>query len=126
MKNIVAHFEIPAEDLVEAQDFYSAVFGWNFKPWDENYVSVIAAKSNEKGMSLQQGAINGGIQKRGPRTEGPTVVVSVEDIDDIIDKIMVAGGSIVLPKESMDGMGFYAQFKDVDGNRLGLFQPAKK
>lgn len=125
IKNTVSHFEIPADDLVKAENFYSKVFGWDFKKWDNNYISVMAAKSDKKGMSVETGAINGGIQKRGPRAESPTIVVAVSDMDDIIEKIMSAGGSMVVPKEEMAGMGYYAQFRDIDGNRLGLFEAEK-
>lgn len=122
MKNTVSHFEIPAKNLAESEDFYASVFGWGFKKWDDKYISVMAAKSNDQGMSIEPGAINGGLQERGPRAEAPTIVVSVPDIEETIEKIKSAGGSIVVPKEDLKGMGSYAQFKDIDGNRLGLFQ----
>lgn len=125
MKNKVSHFEIPAEDLLEAQKFYGSAFGWTFKPWDESYIMVTAANSNEDGMSIESGSINGGLQKRGSRAQNPTIVIEVGDIDGVIDKIQVLGGNVPIPKEKIGEMGFYAQFEDLDGNRLGLFQANK-
>ncbi len=122
MKNKVSHFEIPANDVKQAQKFYGSIFGWTFKPWDENYIMITATECDELGIPLEPGAINGGIQKRSSRAVSPTIVVSVEDIDSTLEKIKSAGGKVIVQKEMMEDMGSYAQFEDVDGNRIGLFQ----
>lgn len=119
----VIHFEIPSDDLAQAQDFYRKVFGWGFKKWDNNYITVYTADHDENGHSTEVGAINGGLQKRGPRAAVPTIVIGVKDIDSKLNEIMKNGGMIVVPKESLEGEGYYAQFEDPDGNRIGVFQP---
>lgn len=125
MTNRVMHFELPASDLAKAQSFYGTVFGWKFRPWDENYVSVIAAESDAEHRSTEVGAINGGLQKKGPRAQTPTIVVDVDDIDVTIVEVQAHGGTVAIPKEAMSGMGYYAQIEDPDGNRVGLFQSMK-
>ncbi len=123
--NKVVHFEIPAGDLASSKEFYQGVFGWNFKEWDENYMSVMAADSDENGESQEVGAINGGLQKKSDRAVSPTIVVQVSDIDETLKEIQDKGGTVVIEKEQMGENGFYAQFNDPDGNRLGLFQKAE-
>ena len=118
----VMHFEIPASDLKRAQDFYSSVFGWEMKPFNDWYLSARTASSDENGMSKEPGVINGGIQKRGVRAIAPTIVLSVESIDLALSKVEQAGGSVVVSKEEVAEMGWYAQFNDTEGNRIGLFQ----
>ncbi len=124
--NKVSHFEIPADNLDQARDLYSKVFGWTIKEWDDSgsYLSVRTVPSDDEGNPTEPGGINGGIQKRGPRAKNPTFVIEVEDIDKAIEDIEANGGSVAVNKEDMGGMGQYAQFEDPEGNRLGLFQKA--
>ena len=30
----ITHFDIPSDDPIRAQKFYSEVFGWKFEKWD--------------------------------------------------------------------------------------------
>lgn len=124
--NKVSHFEIPTDDLKKAQQFYGDIFGWRFKPWSDEYVSVQTINSDVDGKPLEMGGINGGLQKKGPRAKGPTFVIEVNDIDRAILDIEKRGGTIVVPKENMEGKGHYAQFEDPEGNRLGLFQSTEE
>jgi predicted enzyme related to lactoylglutathione lyase len=123
--NKVVHFEIPTEDLMASKEFYQNVFGWKFKDWDTNYVSIMTAESDDEGKSVEIGAINGGLQRKGERAVTPTIVVEVEDIEGTLKEIIEKGGVVMLEKEDMYNKGFYAQFNDPEGNRLGLFQPLK-
>lgn len=123
--NKVMHFEIPAEDLMASKEFYQSVFGWKFKDWDTNYMSIITAQSDDDGKSTEPGVINGGLQRRGERAVTPTIVVEVADIDQTLKEIVEKGGVVMLEKEEMGDTGSYAQFNDPEGNRIGLFQPSK-
>lgn len=121
--NKVTYFEIPATDMAKAEDFYSKVFGWELKKMGEGYTRMISAGTTDDGVtSTDTGAINGGLQQRGERAKAPTVVISTDDIDGVLEKIAQNGGTIVVPKDDMGGMGWYAQFEDPEGNRIGVFQ----
>ena len=122
----VVHFEIPASDMAGAQEFYSKIFGWQFVKYNDWYSTVRTVEVDENMMPKESGAINGGLQKRNYKAVSPTVVISVDDIDAKIMQIEKAGGKVVVPKEAIGDMGFYAQFFDPDGNRIGLFQASKK
>ncbi len=120
--NSVVHFEIPAGDLNASKEFYQSVFGWEMKAYSDDYVSVTTAETDERGGSKVPGAINGGLQKKGERAVSPTIVVQVENIDEVLHSIKEKGGTVAIEKEAMGDMGYYAQFNDPEGNRLGLFQ----
>jgi predicted enzyme related to lactoylglutathione lyase len=125
MSGGVVHFEIPADDVSRAQEFYQAAFGWNLNPIPEaNYTMVSTTPTNEQGMPTDPGAINGGMLKREPPVTSPVITIDVEDIDKVLEKIVTLGGSTVQPKESVMDMGFAAYFKDSEGNLMGLWQSA--
>jgi predicted enzyme related to lactoylglutathione lyase len=67
--------------------------------------------------------IDGGMSKNDELTGFDTsVTVDVKSIDDVIKQIQDLGGQIVQPKMAIPGIGWFAQFKDTEGNKLGLMQ----
>lgn len=118
----VAHFEIPSNNLDKAKEFYSKIFGWESEKYSDEYLTVRTVPIDENKMPKETGAINGGIQKKGPRAKAVTIVMMVDDIDEKLEMIKKAGGKVAIAKEPIGDMGFYAQFDDLDGNRMGLFQ----
>ena len=79
-------------------------------------------------MWKEPGFINGGMFERGKSlpVTGPTIAVVTENIDTALDKVKAAGGTIVMEKKEMMGMGFYAYVKDTEGNTIGVWQDIKK
>jgi uncharacterized protein len=125
MSGGVVHFEIPADDVSRAQEFYEQAFGWDLNPIpDVNYTMVSTTPTNEQGMPTNPGAINGGMLKREPPVTSPVLTIDVEDIDKALEKIGTLGGSTVRPKWSVMDMGFAAYFNDSEGNLMGLWQSA--
>jgi uncharacterized protein len=122
----VVHFEIPAEDLDRAKNFYGSVFGWKLEtmpmPGGE-YTSVMTTPVDEQTQQpTEPGAINGGMMKRDERTPSPVITVDVEAIDDALKEIEASGGTTVTPRTAIPGMGAFAYFKDPEGNVLGLWE----
>jgi predicted enzyme related to lactoylglutathione lyase len=125
MSGRVVHFEIPADDVGRAREFYRAAFGWNVHPVPEvSYTIVGTTPTDEQGMPTDPGAINGGILERRAPVNGPVITIDVEDIDKALDTIGTLGGSTVVPKQPVMEMGFTAYFKDSEGNLMGLWQNA--
>lgn len=120
----IVHFEIPADDQERARNFYKSAFDWQINPMPEmDYNIVITTPSDEKtGMPSQPGAINGGMMARAGELTTPVITVDVESIDTALAEIERLGGSVVKPKDAIPGMGFYAYFKDTEGNVLGLWE----
>jgi predicted enzyme related to lactoylglutathione lyase len=73
-------------------------------------------------MPKSPGAINGGLFAREGELKTPIITVDVDDIDATLAQVEKLGGSVVKPKDAIPGMGFYAYFKDTEGNVLGLWQ----
>ena len=130
--NSIVHFEIPADDVDRAMDFYKKTFGWKFNEWPmpansstggASYYGVTTVETDEQHMPKHAGAINGGLMKRSNENHVFTNYVQVEDIASMLETIAANGGSVVMPKtEIAPGMGWIAMFKDPEGNMMGLHQ----
>jgi hypothetical protein len=51
-----------------------------------------------------------------------TCTVDVANIDDTLEKIKRAGGSIAIEKNHIPGVGWLAYGKDTEGNLFGVIQ----
>ncbi len=129
--NGVVHFELPADDLSRAKEFYGSIFGWKLQDWPmpdgSTYIGVHTTPIDEKTrLPLKPGAINGGIMKRSAMAKAPIFAINVSSIDEKVKMVEAAGGKVVMPKMDMMGMGFYAYVSDTEGNVIGLWEDAKK
>ena len=123
----VVHFEIPAEDLDRAKNFYSAVFDWQLQPMSmpgggEYTIVLTTPVDDQTQMPTDPGAINGGMMQRDEQTPSPVITVDVDGIDEVLQEIEARGGSTVTPRTEMPGMGAFAYFRDPEGNVLGLWE----
>ncbi len=109
----VTHFEIMAKDAQRVRDFYGNLFGWNFNVMPEMSYGMV-----DTGVKM---GINGGIgQVMENQAPCVTFYVQVEDIQGYLDKALNLGGVVVVPVTDVPGMVTFAQFKDPDGNMVGL------
>ncbi len=125
--NRIVHFEIHAGEPERAAKFYRDVFGWEIHEWvvpdvvmaDENrYWLVTTGPDTERG-------INGGLMfRRGPApAEGQPVnayvcTLGVADLDESVEKVQKAGGSIALPRMAVQGIGWLAYCRDHRGQHF--------
>src|SRR5512145_2794498 len=120
-RNPVVHFEMPAEDRKRMADFYSEVFGWEAQMLGEEmgyYVTVSTTETDKNGRPSQPGAINGGFylkSKDNPSQQHPSLVISVEDINESIRKVKQAKGKILGDPVPIPGVGTYVSFMDTEG-----------
>lgn len=122
----VTHFEIPFDDIERAQKFYQETFGWIiFKIPEMDYYWVTTTETDHNtGIPKNPGAINGGMLPRQEPRHSPTVVINVKSLDEHLNKVTKAGGTVVFPKIQVGTHGFYAQISDTEGNHIGLWQAA--
>ncbi|MET1087032.1 MAG: VOC family protein [Arthrobacter sp.] len=120
----VVHFEIPADDQERARKFYQEALGWRIDPVPGmDYNMVITTPMDEStGQPTQPGAINGGMMARDGQITHPVITVDVPDIDATLRTVEQLGGSVVLPKNEIPGMGYFAYFKDPENNVMGLWE----
>lgn len=126
--NPVVHFEMPADDRNRMADFYSRVFGWKPRFHGEemgNYVTVMTTDGDENGRPFEPGAINGGFYPKnaGMPNNCPSLVIAVDDINEHVQKISSAGGSVLGKPVDIPGVGLYVSFKDTEGNVCSVLQP---
>jgi uncharacterized protein len=123
----VVHFEIPADDVERAKDFYGSIFGWELQTMQMEggeYTSVKTTPVDEETqMPTEPGAINGGMFQRSEQSpSSPVITIGVDGIDDALKQIEDKGGSTVTPRTPIPGMGAFAYFKDPEGNVVGLWE----
>jgi predicted enzyme related to lactoylglutathione lyase len=120
----VVHFEIPADDVQRAKQFYGAIFGWQLEDIPEMDYTIVRTTDvdPETQMPTTPGAINGGMMQRTQDAPGPVLTIDVDSIDEALKQVESAGGSVVRPRTEIPGMGAFAYFTDTEGNTLGLWE----
>lgn len=119
----VVHFEIPADDQDRASKFYREALGWRIEPVPGmDYSMVITADMDDNGQPVAAGAINGGMMAREGEITNPVVTVDSPDINATLKRVEELGGSVVVPKNEIPGMGYTAYFRDSEGNVMGLWE----
>jgi len=113
----ILHVEIPCKDMERVMKFYGNVFGWTFKPWTPYYTLF-----NTRG---KPGSITGGFWLNDkddiPRERFITLYIHVDDISDYLKVIEEHGGEIIRDKAiAPESVGYYAFFRDTEGNQMGL------
>jgi uncharacterized protein len=119
------HVEIPVDDLERAERFYESVFPWKFGSPDEypGYQLFLTPS----GLDVPGGAIGerGG---KGPSgadlPDAVRVYVEVSSVDECLESVTRAGGTVVIGKREIPGHGWDATFRDTEGNLLSLWQSA--
>ena len=114
----VVHFDINAKDPDRAINFYERIFHWRFEKWNGpmDYWMIKTGSESEPG-------IDGGMSKMDDIPGMVTsVTIGVISIDDVIRQIQDLGGEIIQQKMPIPGVGWFAQFKDTEGNTLGIMQ----
>ena len=119
----VVHFEIHAGDPERAISFYEKVFAWTFQKWEGPmpYWLVTTGPDTERG-------INGGLMPRRGEVDGEAVIayvctIGVEAIDSSITTVEANGGTVVVPKMPVPGVGWLVYCKDTEGNIFGMLHP---
>lgn len=123
--NPVVHFEMPADDLARTKKFYEEAFGWQLNQLGKdmgNYLLAGTQEMDKEFMPLKPGAINGGFY---PRQEGSGthVVISVDDLEAHMKRVVDVGGKIEGEPMDIPGIGRFVMFHDTEGNRVGMLQP---
>jgi hypothetical protein len=50
------------------------------------------------------------------------VYIATDDVSASLDKVVAAGGSILVPATEIPGTGWFGMFRDPAGNQVGLFK----
>jgi predicted enzyme related to lactoylglutathione lyase len=66
--------------------------------------------------------ITGGLMKRQAPDQGPVSDVQVESVADYAARVTELGGTLIIPKSPVPGMGWFAHFVDPEGNLFALWE----
>ncbi len=108
----IVHFEIPAEDLQRARNFYSKLFGWKIE----------SMLGTDYMMIDTYGAPGGGMMKRMHPDHQITDYIGVPSVDEYSAKVEKLGGKIMVPKKAVPGMGYFVICMDTENNTFGIWE----
>ena len=115
----VVHFEILADDPEALTTFYKEALDWSIQTWDGPQKYWLANTGHEGSAG-----INGGIMQR--HFDQPVInTVQVESMEESIEKVKAAGGTLNHGPNEIPGIGLHAYCADPQGNWFGLLEPAK-
>lgn len=112
----ITHVELPSDDVQRAKDFYAALFGWQVRSVD----GMPDYELFQSGPGDMGGAI--GLRGQTAPSRGPRIYVTVDSVADTLAKVERLGGSIVVDRAEVPGMGWYAAINDSEGNEIGLWE----
>ncbi|SMH54514.1 VOC family protein [Azospirillum agricola] len=123
--NVAVWFEIPVADLARAVHFYETVFAVTLR--QEGCPSGMATP-----MAIfpadDRNAVTGALiqhESCTPGASGATVYLNGgDDLSVPLARALEAGATLVVPKTIITPeIGWFAQFIDSEGNRIGLHSP---
>jgi len=115
----IVHVEIPAREPTAASQFYADVFAWQLDTTIPTYPQFTVEGGPGGGFVTTSDA---GGDAPIPYTAGSLLVyLGTDDIDATLASVEAHGGTTVLPRTEIPGIGYWAVFEDPAGNRLGLF-----
>jgi predicted enzyme related to lactoylglutathione lyase len=118
MQNIINWFEIPALDFNRALKFYKGILEVEIQEMDMYGTKMGFFPSDGKNVS---GAIVQGEDAK-PSMQGCTVYLNGgENLENILNRVNAFGGEILVPKTQIsEEMGYFAMFRDSEGNKMAL------
>jgi uncharacterized protein len=115
-KHPIVHIELSSKDREADARFYHELFGWEIQQIPDMNYATFATGKDEPG---------GGFNPVNPDTPAGTVMVYIntDDLDESLRKVQALGGRIVHPRMEIPGIGDFAIFSDLTGNKVALLQP---
>ena len=112
----VVHWEFWSENPKEVGDFYAQVFEWNTRHIPEMQYTLVETGG--------EGGINGGIMtpKKGPWPGKLALYIDVEELGKYRDRIVKAGGKVIVEEQEVPGVGSFSLFEDPDGRVMGMWK----
>jgi uncharacterized protein len=114
----IAHFDLPANDIDRAKEFYTELFDWKFEkvpgPLDYYFIETESLEG-EKG-------VGGGMGLRGSPEQRITNFIEVASVEDYCTRVEKLGGTVLQPKMPVPGWGHLAVCMDTEENTFGLWE----
>ena len=111
--NRLMHFDIHSSNTENSKEFYESVFDWKCNSYSgaEDFFQISASDGSVIG------AISG--RKYNPDSKdifGYECSISVDDVNATIEAVERAGGTTLMARTAIPGVGWIAKFLDPEGN----------
>jgi uncharacterized protein len=116
------HLELVTRDRETAKGFYGKVFGWRFDDLPGADYTMITTSVD--GIESGLGGLAQATGLRPPAPNGIVPYIRPDDFEKTLAAIEEAGGVVLIPKTDVMGYGWFAHFRDLDGNVIGLWEDA--
>jgi predicted enzyme related to lactoylglutathione lyase len=116
------HVELLTGDRERAKQFYGAVFGWRLD--DLPGADYTMVTTSENGIESGLGGLAQVTGLAPAAANGIVPYIRPENFDTTLAAIERAGGEVLIPKTDVMGYGWFAHFRDPDGNVVGLWEDA--
>ena len=109
-ENRIDYVEIPVTDLKKAETFFSAMFGWSFQHWGDDY------------MSFNDGRFDGGFRRAADPApaSGVLLIFLSTDLERDLERVQELGATISEPIFHFPG-GRRFHFVDPTGNEYAIW-----
>jgi predicted enzyme related to lactoylglutathione lyase len=117
MTGSVTHFEIYAEQPGALADFYRSLLGWQVEraPGVDYWRIQTGAPPT--------GGFGGGLTYSPfPGLRSWVLYISVESLDETVERALSLGGSVLRPKTAVPKTAWYAVVSDPEGNVFAVWQ----
>lgn len=109
----LTHFAINTDDVEATQAFYGSVFDWQFQDYGPpGFVQILEEPGGAPMGSIQQ--------RRQLLDDAPTLgfecTFGVDSVDEVRERILAAGGKILMEKFTISNVGHLIAFQDPGGN----------
>ncbi len=116
--NPVGWFEIPVSNLERAKEFYEGSLDIDMKLFEPGefrmaWFPVAHGATGSTGALMES-------ESYVPSHEGTMVYIEVDDIEEVLKRVVKQGGRVIRGKMSIGEFGFVGHFEDSEGNRVGL------
>jgi uncharacterized protein len=116
----VVHFEVVGKDGAKLQSYYGDLFGWSMNADNPMNYALVEGEEGSNGPGIA-----GGIGQGPDGYEGHvTFYVEVPDVGAALEQAESLGGTRVMGPETIMPDVTLGQFKDPEGNLVGLVQSA--
>jgi len=110
----IRYLQIPTVDVAGSARFYEHALGWTTRTRDDGSIAFDDTTAEVSGEWV--------LDRPAADDSGVLVHVRVDDVEASLERIVQAGGEIMVPR-TQQGEGIaYATFRDPAGNVLGIFQ----
>lgn len=110
-----AHIDLPSDDLARAKRFYAELFGWE--------IAQLPQFPDYELFRTGPGDVGGAIGLRGETAPArPRIYITVDSIELALARTKELGGSVVVEKTEVPGMGWFAAINDSEGSEIGLWE----